>query len=52
MYILTIQPKSQTPAGVHPKQVLVPSIDLASAIEAHRSPDVVIIIDFIDVYEK
>lgn len=52
MYILTIQPKAQTPAGVHPKQVLVPFIDLADAIEVYRSPDVVIIIDFINVYEK
>mgnify|MGYP001061726976 CR=1 FL=1 len=52
MYILTIQPKVQSPAGAHPKQFLVPSIDLESFIKAHLSPDFVIIIDFINVYEK
>lgn len=52
MYILTIQPKIQTPAGVHPKQVLVSLTDLTAAIEEYRSSDVVIIIDFINFYEK
>ena len=52
MYILTIQPKVQTPAGVLPKQFIVPSTDLTAFINTHLSPDVVIIVDFIDAYEN
>lgn len=51
MYILTIQPKTQTTPGFRPKQVLVPLADLVGAIERYQSPDVVIIIDIIDLYE-